>query len=221
MFITILVSVVVLLVVGGLSFFVFSERGLTCNSVFSQDEVDYVPYIIPKFEKNSGLKAVVKCSPNRTFSHKRLEYDGMTDCRLFIETYGTEEYCQWGCPGYGTCVSYCPQDAIIIKNDTAIITESCNGCGLCLDHCPQNLIDLVPRNKDYFIQCAAPISSTTQCSAGCTHCGNCSGLGSLTLENAENCPRHCIKKLSKPYEKRNSFIKMIDTMEQNTMEQKQ
>jgi ferredoxin len=34
--------------------------------------------------------------------------------------YETENGCTWGCIGFGTCVSHCPQDAIIIKNSNLI-----------------------------------------------------------------------------------------------------
>lgn len=150
-----------------------------------------------KKEDNSKLRAVVRCSINRNISKKRLQYDRMTDCRLFKEMYENEVFCEYGCLGYGTCVSYCPQNAIIIHNGTAIITDSCNGCGLCIDQCPQKIIQLVPIEKEYYIQCAATgIKANKNCAVGCQDCGLCSESVNLSLELANKCPTKRIQKIN-------------------------
>lgn len=145
----------------------------------------------------SIMRAVVRCSIDRNLSKKRLQYDRMTDCRLFKELYQNEAFCEYGCLGYGTCVSYCPQNAIIIHNGTAVITDSCNGCGLCIDQCPQKIIQLVPLEKEYYIQCAATgIKANKNCSCGCQDCGLCSEAVNLSLELANKCPTKRIQKIS-------------------------
>lgn len=169
------------------------------DSTIAEDEAEFL-HTLPEKSDNpeeQKMRAVVRCSPERIIPHKRLQYDRMTDCRLFKELYENESFCEYGCLGYGTCVSYCPQKAILIHNGTAIITDSCTGCGLCIDQCPQKIIQLVPLEKEYFIQCAATgVRANSNCSMGCKDCGLCSDVVNLSLELANKCPTKRIQKIS-------------------------
>ncbi len=168
------------------------------DSTIAEDEAEYLS--VSKANETdtvTTMRAVVRCSPERNIPHKRLQYDRMTDCRLFKELYENEAFCEYGCLGYGTCVSYCPQKAIIIHNGTAIITDSCTGCGLCVNQCPQKIIQLVPIEKEYFIQCAATgVKANKNCSTGCQDCGLCSESVNLSLELANKCPTKRIQRIS-------------------------
>ncbi|MBQ0165979.1 MAG: 4Fe-4S binding protein [Treponema sp.] len=171
---------------------------IKADSFISKDESEFLP-LKPEIADTDTqiMRAVVCCSPERNISQKRLQYDRMTDCRLFKELYENEIFCEYGCLGYGTCVSYCPQKAIIIHNSTAIITDSCTGCGLCVDKCPQKIIQLVPVEKEYYIQCSATgIKQNENCAVGCQNCGLCSETMSLSLELANKCPTKRIQKIS-------------------------
>lgn len=168
------------------------------DSFIASDETEFLP-VGPETPPDSShiMRAVVRCSPERNISQKRLQYDRMTDCRLFKELYENEIFCEYGCLGYGTCVSYCPQKAIIIHNSTAVITDSCTGCGLCVDQCPQKLIQLVPVEKEYYIQCSATgVKANKKCNVGCQDCGLCSESVNLSLELANKCPTKRIQKIS-------------------------
>ena len=47
------------------------------------------------------------------------------------------------CTGCGECVSSCPLDAIVIKDDKAVIDEgTCAECGACIDVCPNKALAL-------------------------------------------------------------------------------
>lgn len=168
------------------------------DSTIADDEAEFLPITIVSDDNSvSKMRAVVRCSPERNIPHKRLQYDRMTDCRLFKELYENESFCEYGCLGYGTCVSYCPQKAIIIHNGTAIITDSCTGCGLCVDQCPQKIIQLVPIEKEYYIQCAATgVRTNKNCKVGCQDCGLCSDAVNLSLELANKCPTKRIQRIS-------------------------
>jgi Fe-S-cluster-containing hydrogenase component 2 len=50
------------------------------------------------------------------------------------------------CIGCGVCLTACPQEAIVLRADTAEIKrELCTDCGLCLSTCPENAIqDIEP-----------------------------------------------------------------------------
>jgi NAD-dependent dihydropyrimidine dehydrogenase PreA subunit len=204
MFLAFLFCILIILAVCGLSFLLFIYFRFNPEMVFSKDEKDFLNNLIEPVTNNNETDfcAVVKCSPDRNNNEKLLEHREMTDCRLFSEIYGKERFCKWGCIGYGTCVTFCPQHAIIIKNGTAVVMESCNGCGECIPHCPQNRIELIPREKEYFIQCSLPKGENCDnCSVGCTSCDMCNKDDALTLEMAKKCPRKCIKKITNPFAK--------------------
>ncbi len=202
MVIAFLLCFLIILAICGVCFLLFVYFRFNPEIVFSAEEKDFLNDLIEPFDADNGLCAVVKCSPERTNNKKLLEHSEMTDCRLFYEKYGKERFCQWGCIGYGTCVTFCPQQAIIIKNGTAVVTDSCNGCGICVSHCPQNIIELIPREKEYFIQCSLPDGEQCDnCSASCNSCGGCGKDDTLTLEIAKKCPRKCIKKITNPFSK--------------------
>jgi len=47
------------------------------------------------------------------------------------------------CTGCGICVDTCPQDAIKIEDDKAVIDAAkCTECGLCRDACPFEAISI-------------------------------------------------------------------------------
>jgi Pyruvate/2-oxoacid:ferredoxin oxidoreductase delta subunit len=56
------------------------------------------------------------------------------------------------CTGCGMCVKRCPVDAIILKNDKAIVdVDVCFGCGVCSRFCPTESVDMVRRDITRFI----------------------------------------------------------------------
>ena len=68
----------------------------------------------------------------------------------------------------------------------AVVDESlCIACGRCVKICPHNLIDFVPANSTYRVQCSSLARGkdvTAACTAGCIGCGIC----------AKNCPSDAI-----------------------------
>lgn len=78
---------------------------------------------------------------------KRLVYKGEKNCRLFHEVYGSEYTNPKVCIGFGDCAKVCPQEAISVRSNRAVVSALCNGCGLCVESCPERIISLVPRAK--------------------------------------------------------------------------
>ena len=46
------------------------------------------------------------------------------------------------CTGCGECVSACPLDAIVIKDEKAVVDDTCAECGACIDACPNQALSL-------------------------------------------------------------------------------
>ncbi len=56
----------------------------------------------------------------------------------------TRRDCSVGCIGCGICAKNCPKDAIVVKDNIAVIDPSkCVNCGICASKCPQNAINKV------------------------------------------------------------------------------
>ena len=197
MLVSILVSLLIIFSLSAVCLLLFIQFKMKADDAFLADEKNFIPSCLslPK-PKATGMRAIVKCSPKRQFKTKRLKYAGMTDCRIFEDAYGTENNCDYGCAGYGTCISFCPQEAIIIKNHTAVITSSCNGCGQCVSHCPQKLIELIPVEQQYYRQCAAAGETEINCSAACSNCTICDSSETIIEQQFFECPTGALTKLN-------------------------
>lgn len=135
--------------------------------------------------------AVIKCSHIRENQKHKLQHYKMIDCRIYLDKYGQDGFCKYGCLGYGTCAAVCPESAIILKNGTAIVTDKCTGCGICVSSCPQKIIEIINPNKDLIKQCSLPLNEKNdECSASCISCGKCDSKDF----KLEYCPHMCIKK---------------------------
>ena len=135
------------------------KQSISDNDLVYDDDLDVIE-TNQETSEHTKQRAVVFCAPDRSFSAKRFNYKGQKDCNLFKMLYETENGCTWGCIGFGTCVSHCPQDAIIIKNNTAVVTEACNGCGKCISYCPNNIIKMIPTRTDFVVQCSSHDKNT-------------------------------------------------------------
>ena len=77
---------------------------------------------------------------------------------------GTGTDCKYSCIGLGDCVKACPQEAIKIINNTAVVTSLCIGCGRCIDVCPLNIIKLIPVDTNKMAVCSNCNHDPTSCS---------------------------------------------------------
>lgn len=171
---------------------------------------------------SNSEKAFVFCSPYKTFENQKTVYAGYKDCSLFKKYHESDNPCTWACFGFGSCIPHCPQDAIILVNNTAVITDSCNGCGICVDFCPNNVIKMLPNCEDYLVACSSHDGEQTHCSHACTACAICvdnmyySGFkikdnlavsdykpNNIKAQYAQKCPQKSIVKITFP--RKNDF----------------
>ena len=95
------------------------------------------PVILPEEKKYnpSTEKAYVMCSCNKECKLERSMYNSEYTCVMAKTVYGSALDCHFACLGLGDCTKICPQEAIVIKNMTAVVTSNCCGCGKCVLVC--------------------------------------------------------------------------------------
>ena len=142
-------------------------------SINIQEDKSDDPVIPQKTKKNicfndeiskTESKAVVLCSCNKTLSLKHTKFNESYTCFMVKNSLGTGSDCPFACIGLGDCMKICPQMAIIIENNTALVTDNCCGCGKCIEVCPQNLIKLIPASQKTIVLCKNDNQEYTSCS---------------------------------------------------------
>lgn len=114
--------------------------------LFSPLEKNYIFRNVDNNVQASDQRAAVLCNPQKEKT-PRLLYNGIKNCALIANTYGSLTQNEFDCIGFGDCVSACPQGAIVLQNGTAVVTNECCGCGSCVSACPKKLIQMFPKNQ--------------------------------------------------------------------------
>lgn len=131
--------------------------------------------------------AYVKCAGTCEQTSSLYEYTGTMDCRMAsFAPAGGNKSCKYGCLGLGSCVKACQFDAIHIVDGIALVDQTkCKACGKCIVTCPKGLIELIPMDASYAVQCSSkdkgPVTMKA-CKTGCIGCGLC----------VKNCPAEAI-----------------------------
>ncbi len=121
----------------------------------------------------------------------KFAYNGIKNCKAATLQFGGQKACEFGCLGFGDCVSGCPFGAISMGEDNlpAVDPEKCTACGICVDVCPKSLFSLLKIDKKYYVKCKStdPGAVVTKvCKSGCIACGKCEKAcptGAIKVEN--------------------------------------
>ena len=164
------------------------------------------------------MTAFVKCGGDCEKAKENYVYSGVRDCAMVgIAPNGGPKACTYGCLGFGTCVKACPFDAIHVVNGVAVVDkEKCKACGKCVAACPRSIIELIPYESSFAVNCSSKNKGKDVmqvCSVGCIGCQMCvkqCEFGAITVENniahidqskctaCGKCAEKCPKKIIKP-----------------------
>lgn len=136
------------------------------NEVFSKIETSSFNIFNTEEKINEVTsKAFVLCSCEKEFKNRSdvLKLSGGS-CSIVTASSSSVTDCKFACIGLGDCAKVCAQQAIMITNKTAVISELCNGCGRCVNVCPKQLIKLVPVGEKHIPSCKNEKESLTSCS---------------------------------------------------------
>ena len=128
---------------------------------------------------NEAMVAVVQCQGDNEKAPRRFEYQGIKDCTAAHMIMQGDKGCIYGCLGYGTCVSACPFNALVMgdKGLPVVLEDKCTGCGMCVKACPRGIMKLIPVSQKVYLGCVSKDKAKavkSVCSVGCIGCTLCS-----------------------------------------------
>ncbi len=131
--------------------------------------------------------AFVFCKGGKAAKDKFI-YSGQKTCLAAVMVSGRgAKACQYGCIGYGDCVTVCKFDAIKMteQNVPFIDTDKCTNCKACIKICPKKIIKEVMHKETSNVICSSldnPKISKNNCEVACIACNIC----------VRNCPYKAI-----------------------------
>ncbi|MEG1869499.1 MAG: RnfABCDGE type electron transport complex subunit B [Oscillospiraceae bacterium] len=152
-----------------------AETAKKLSAILGVDCGDIVPKV-----------AVVKCKGHTGTTEYKEEFVGPQTCLACSTLWKGRTTCPTACLGFGDCANICPQHAIKIVNNVAVIDRDlCIGCGMCAKQCPNHVIELMPKTSNVFVACSNTekgLDTKKNCTNGCIGCGKCE----------KNCPGEAI-----------------------------
>ena len=82
-------------------------------------------------EAQEPMVARVRCQGTCERVSPRYDYTGVPNCRAASGISGGPNACEFGCVGFGECVSVCAFDALHMIDGIAVVDgDACTGCGM-------------------------------------------------------------------------------------------
>jgi len=123
------------------------------------------------------MVARVRCQGTCERVAPRYDYTGVPNCRAASGISGGPNACEFGCVGFGECVSVCAFGAIKMIDGVAVIDDNvCTGCGMCVEVCPRSIIKMMPIDQTVVVMCrneATGRIARLQCTTACIACKRC------------------------------------------------
>ena len=159
--------------------------------VCNENQINAIAKILGVDASSSEKKvAYIRCRGNKEYAKIKFDYEGIETCQDAHLVGGGPKMCSYGCLGYGSCEKVCPFGAIQMKDGLPVINPSaCTGCGACAAQCPRQVIDIVPANSTYHVNCVSKDKGKQvkeACTVGCIGCGICTKQCEVDAIKIEN-----------------------------------
>ncbi len=159
------------------------------NSSEGVEEIAGIMGVEADSEENKIAR--VLCKGGNYETAQKGEYLGIRTCIGGHLAGGADKLCQYGCLGFGDCVSCCPFGAIFINDNglPEVDEKNCTGCGNCEIACPRNVIEIHPQSRNLFVFCKSQDEAKfarTACIKACVGCKACVkgvGKGQIDMNN--------------------------------------
>ena len=157
-----------------------------CGATSNEAKQEIAKILNIPFDATEKKLAIIHCAGGKN-SLDKFNYVGNEGCVARSLLLGGGKVCSSACLGGGTCANVCTNNAIVVKDDVAIVDRSaCGGCGACVNACPKSLVKLIPISAKVYVACASNCKGKEvmgACKVGCIGCGLC----------AKNCPQGAIE----------------------------
>ena len=102
------------------------------------------------YRKCTGCGACVEACPKHLIYLIPYDAEHWVGCRNAAPGKLTRTYCKIGCIACKICEKNCPEEAIKVINNTAIIDyDKCTNCGNCVEKCPRHIIWTSKDNDEF------------------------------------------------------------------------
>ncbi len=125
---------------------------------------------------------LVHCAAGTKDKKYTAEYNGVRTCSGADLVFGAGLRCEYGCMGFGDCVSVCAFGALSMEDGLPKADpEKCTGCGKCVPACPRGIISMQEKRFDglFYVACSSldgVLRVKEACGTGCIACGICEKL---------------------------------------------
>ncbi|OCL25277.1 RnfABCDGE type electron transport complex subunit B [Orenia metallireducens] len=142
---------------------------------------------------NERQIAQLLCQGGKAETFNQAEYQGIPKCRA-ANRVANSKSCEYGCLGFGDCVSVCAFGAMYMDHNglPIIDTDKCTGCGKCVSECPRSIIALMSNTEHIVVRCKSVLKGKEvkqACERGCIGCTLCAKKCPVdAIEMVDNLP---------------------------------
>ncbi len=143
--------------------------------------------------KKKPTAAVLRCNGTCLNAPLKVNYDGITSCRIAARISSGQTGCPTGCLRLGDCVKACKFGALSINPETGIPVidyDKCTSCGACVRMCPRGLFEIRARGENgqmVYVACRNTQKGAVarkNCKAACIACLKCTKISTeIRVEN--------------------------------------
>lgn len=142
-------------------------------------------YLGQKPMRQEQTLAILRCNGTCANAPDKIEYNGISSCRIANKISNGQSGCPDGCLRLGDCIKVCKFDALSLNPETGlpqVDEDKCTSCGACVNICPRRLFEIRPKGENgerVYVACRnrqKGAIARKNCKAACIACMKCSKI---------------------------------------------